>query len=837
MPASSRRHLPALAVCATVYLLALPTQAATPATTSDKAHSLDWIEASQLSDRQRQAALTGCCGAFIDPYQPGSDALTLEQTPISASARKIATEGESLIILEGQVRLAQGPRLIETEYARLDQSSGVVDLNGHVTLREAGLLIRADTARAHTGSQDASVENARFVLHQNHISGSAGQLEKFGERLLKLEQGQFTTCEPDRPFWQMKAKELALYPESQYGTAKGARLEIKDIPVLYLPYIIFPIGDERQSGLLFPSFSKSTRKGLEYSQPIYWNIAPEMDATFTPGYMEKHGTLLEADFRHLSSFLSTEIAAGFLGDDRGGYAPTDEEEEYTSHKGEDRWLLQVNQTGGSQSRLKTEIDYTDLSDVDYLRDITSGDTDQEYASFVRKYGAINYRGDGWSAGASASEVRYLNESVQRPYKELPNIYARTQQNLGPVQVSVDTQYSNFDLINYYPRSSDDLVVGERFYANLGVSATREWQWGYVTPSIGVKTLNYQLEQAPLNNATTSAVAESVYASSPSLASPQASLDLGLFFERFSEALGTRYIQTLEPRLFYLYSGYEDHSSLYSPLNDNNRPLSFDTRNLRMDFNQLFRTSRFNGLDRLDDANQLSIGVTSRFLEAATGQERLAVSLGQILRFETPKVVLNPDAEPDTYRYRQSEYVGRVALQATDRFRLGSDLVYDQHMGRFTNASASAAYEDDGGRLVSLTYRYLHRVQDQSTIDEPDLVYNRSMDQLDIAAFIPLTESWSLMGRANYDFTYNVELDNYAGFEYNDCCYRVRLLWREWLNFDYNRGNQLETVTSEDYDRGFFIDLQLKGLASISDRVGKLLSKSLPGYAERESNLR
>ncbi|MDO3383562.1 LPS-assembly protein LptD [Gilvimarinus algae] len=822
-------------------LLVLAAVCARAEQTDRTAHPMDWVPARELPAEALERLPAGCCGAYISPYTPPEDAAPLDQTPINVRANRSSASGGREITLEGDVELRQGPRLLQTQKAQLNQQTRELLLEEDITLREEGLLIRADRARLVTHSEDATLDNARFVLHESRIHGEASRLEKFGERLLKLSDGSLSTCEPDSEFWRLRAAELALHPEQNYGTAKHARLEIKNVPVLYIPYMIFPVGDERQSGLLFPSFSTSTSNGVEYAQPIYWNIAPQMDATFTPRYLEKRGTLLDAEFRHLSSYFATDVSGAFLADDKGGYDRQAEndiasgeltEEEAYPYKGEDRWLVQLEQTGGRKSRLKTRIDYTDVSDVDYLRDITSSDVDVEYQSSLQKFGAVSYASDHWDLGASARETRYLNEASQRPYKELPHLYARGRYAQGDWLLKLDNDYTRFDLVNHYQRPTDSLVVGERLNTDYRLAWDKRWQWGFVTPEVGVKTLSYQLQQADFD--TSGAMpAAAVHSDSPSLVVPQASLDAGLFFERFGELGGSSFIQTLEPRLFYFYSDYEDHSSIYQPLNDTNAPIAFDTRYITFDYNQLFRTTRFTGGDRIDDANQLSAGITTRFISARTGQERLALSLGQIYRFDPPRVALDPENQPESERYRQSEYAGRISARISDRFRLSGDALYDQHDHQLTSASASVQYADDADRLLSLTYRFQRRVSGNDL--NPSPADDRSLDQLDVGAFVPVTDSWSLFARANYDFTFDLELDTYAGLEYNDCCYRVRLMWREWLNFDYNSGNQLETVTNNDYDRGYFIDLQLKGLASISDRVGSLLSKTLLGYAEREDN--
>lgn len=834
------RTLNALAVFSAA--IGLNAQAGTPS----PSHKLDWVPRDQLPPEALQALPTGCCGAYISPYQASGDLSDLGQTPIDAQARRSSAVGGSSIVLEGDVVIRQGARLLKTDRAQVDQNEQSMTLDGNITLREQGLLIYADSAHVDTANEDASLENAEFVLHQARIHGEAKQLDKFGDRLIRLDRGSFSTCEPDREFWRVRASELTIDNSKNMGTARHARLEIKDIPVLYVPYLIFPVGDERQSGLLFPSFSTSQRNGFEYSQPVYWNIAPQMDATFTPTYMDKRGMLWGAEFRHLNRFFNTDISGAYLADDKGGYDRQAESdiaageltrEEAYPHLGDDRWMIQLQQTGGKNSRLKTAINYTDISDVDYLRDITTSDIDLEHQANVEKYGEISYTADAWHIGARARETRYLNESQQRPYKELPHLYAAGQYRLGDWQLTLDNQFTEFDLTQYYQRPTDRLVVGSRFNTNYSLAWDKRWLWGFITPQLGVKTLSYNLQQADYDTSGP-APGAATNTSSPSLVVPHASLDMGLFFERFGNLGGTEYIQTLEPRALYFYSDYEDHSDIYNPLNDANAPIMFDSRYIEFDYNQLFRTTRFTGFDRIDDANQLAWGLTSRFLSARTGEEYFSAGIGQIHRFSAPKVALNPQFQPEEETYEWSELAGRLTARLDDRFNFTADVLYDQNKDHLSSSSAVLEYADEDNRLVSLTYRYMRRVTDipEGQEPNPDVIDDRSMDQVDLAAYLPVSNNWSIMARANYDFTFDMELDTYAGLEYSDCCYRVRVMWRKWLDFDYNTGNTLATVDSNDYDYGWMVDLQLKGLGSISDRIGNLLSKTVLGYEQREGRL-
>lgn len=795
---------------------------------------MDWVPREELTPEEQQQLPTGCCGAYISPLTLESPDLPVDQLPIEAEARRSSVDGEGTLTFEGDVTLGQGPRRLKADRASANRQSRELTLEGHVVVREEGLLIRADSARMNLDNQDASITGSRFVIHESRIRGGAASLEKFGSELITLHQGSFTTCEPDREFWSIYASRVDLYPGDNYGSARHARLMIKNIPVLYIPYMRFPLGDERQSGLLFPSMTSSNRNGEEISQPIYWNIAPNMDATLTPRYLSKRGLVWEGEVRHLSSYFATELTGGYLSDDRGGYDPGAEGDVSSPNRGEDRWMIHLSQHGGLSSRLKTTIDYTDISDPEYMLDINNSDTDVNRQAVVRKYGAIRYVGNNWRLAASAEEYRQLNTARQKPYKELPRLAANGFYRWGQWQLGLANEYTRFDLTEYYQGSTANLVVGQRLRTDYGISWDEQWLWGFVRPRVGVKTLSYQLEQAPSESGEM--VPEQQFSSSPSLVVPQASLDLGLFFERETRLAGNEYLQTLEPRLFYFYSDHSDHSALYQPLSSDNRALNFDTTYLTFSYNQLFRTTRFSGGDRIDDANQLAAGITSRFIAADTGVEVLRLSLGQIYRFEAPKVGLTTGSLPDEQADERSEYAAQISGMLNPRLRLSGDALYSEEDKTFTNVSTTLEYADDNDRIASLTYRYKRQLRNVTTNGVTEVV-DQSLDQLDVGMFLPVSERWSLIGRSQYDFTHDRELDTFAGFEYNDCCYRIRFLWRRWLDFDYSGSILLESASSTDYDRGYFIDLQLKGLASISERVGDLLGKTILGYKQREESLR
>jgi LPS-assembly protein len=351
--------------------------------------------------------------------------------------------------------------------------------------------------------------------------------------------------------------------------------------------------------------------------------------------------------------------------------------------------------------------------------------------------------------------------------------------------------------------------------------------------VGFRGLSYQLDNRTLRDDVDN---------SPSFITPQASVDAGLFFERDTTFFGENYSQTLEPRAFYFYSDYRDQSSLYN-LTNNNNAVNFDTTDLTFNYNQLFRTTRFAGGDRLDDANQISLAVSTAFASKETGAERLRLSVGQIFYLRDREITTfdkslndqNSSGTLDTTR-STSDWAAQMTGRINDRVRFTADGAYDPRNKRLDSANAGFHYMDDAYRIFNLTYRYTLKPAFASP-SEPDLVPVASMNQLDTSIIFPISNRWSLIARNNHDFTYNVELDTYAGLEYNDCCYRVRFVGRRWLRVDYSTPDFLKNLTNDDFEPGVMFELELKGLGSMDKKISALLEKTVEGFKERDKNLR
>lgn len=796
-----------------------------------QALDLDWVPLSQLSESQRAALPTACCGAYITPTRDDADALA---DPANSLLRARADSSEarfqSEIVMRGNVEITQGFRAVRADTAIYDQATRTVDIKGDIQVREPGLLLRAEQANIDIDRGDATLENAQFVLQETRIRGTAQRLEKFGERLFQLEDSRFTSCEPGSNLWSVAGSEINIHPEQHYGTAKHMRLNVMDVPVLYVPYMRFPVGKERLTGFLYPSLSLGSRSGLEELEvPFYWNLAPNYDMTLTPRYMDVHGAIMEAQLRHLSPHFETEANLSYMASDRGDYRKQDlaliERGLRTDYSGEERWLYQIEQIGGKNERWSTQIDYTDLSDTDYLRDVNGRALDANRQAFITQMAAADYRGDHWLIGIKAEELRLLTVA-QLPYRQLPYINADGNYRVGDWQIELNHEYTQFDVNSNYREDTSQLIVGDRLRTDYKLTWDKDFSWGFFKPGIAYKTLSYELDEAALTTTSNS---------SPRLQMAQSSLDMGVYFERELQISDTAFVQTLEPRIFYLYSDHSDHQDLYA-VTSSGQSVNFDTAPLTFNYNQLFRDTRFAGGDRLDDNNQVTLALSSAWIDQSTGIERLRMSIGQILYLDDRRVDMQQLSEAELDQQADTSPIAlQVTGQISDGLNLNSNFAYDHRAERVVSASTSLRFMDENYRIFNLGYSYTRDPVMLTPLD-PTPVVGKELNQLDASVIWPLTNQWSVIARSNYDFHYNLELDTFAGLEYNDCCYRVRLMIRRWLNFDYT-ADFLERVSGDDYRQGVFVDIQLKGLGSISERVGKLLDRAIIGFSEREQAMR
>ena len=769
--------------------LAVPALVAAQATANDTA-GLDWVPENALPEALRDRQCRRCGGRYVDPLAESDLNATPESSAIQARATESELQGDD-VYLRGGVSVDQGYRQLRGEDAYFDRAEREGTVSGGITLREPGLLLRGQDASYAADSGEASIRDSEFVLHQQHIHGSAGQLFRDADGMLFIRDGNLSYCAPGDEDWAIRADSIKLDLEEGLGTATGAKLDLGGVPVLYMPWIRFPLDDRRRTGLLWPDISSDTNGGLDLAVPIYFNLAPNYDLLYTPRLIQDRGLNHEAEARYLNH------NTGFWSVG-GAYMPSDDrlQRDRPQESNDNRWLASVQQNGMFQQRWRSRIDYSKVSDVDYFKDLDTSNLDTKRKTNLLQLGAVDYLGDDWLVGVELQQFQTLADDIVEDYQKLPQITASFRGDNTPFEVDPIflTQYSYFD-------SDSERVTGQRLYLEGGATLPMLWQYGFLKPTAKYRYLEYELNERGL-----------LGSDSPSAGSGMLSLDGGLFFERPTKLAGRNLLQTLEPRVYYLVSEYDDQAT---------QP-DFDSAELTFSYNQLFRETRFSGRDRLDDANQVSLGLTTRYISDEDGREYLNASLGQIFYLRDRRVRLDPrDAVLDQ---SSSEMAADVNFFPNKRLSLRNSLVWDPDSGDMNAGSLHASYQRDDYAVFNVGYSYRRPV----TLVDRDTV----TEQAHLSAYYPVDDRWSVFAAVNFSVEGSTSVEDMFGIEYDSCCWRVRLLHLRYI--DTVPGENPD-FSDPDLEREYSTQVQvvLKGMGGFGNRVTDLLEDMIRGFDDRD----
>ena len=837
---------------------------------ADYSH-LDWVPREQLTAAQLAETGPYCSGAYVEPIRPGMNDKTSKSdapTFIGAKASRYQQD-QQIASLAGDVVMRQGSMQVEADEANLYQAENRGELNGNVRVRDNGALIVGDHADVQLDTGEAKVDNAEYVMHKSRVRGNALYAKRAENAIIRLKDGTYTTCEPNSNAWQLKGNNITLNPATGFGTATNVTLRVKDIPVLYTPYIYFPIDDRRQSGFLPPTIGSGSDTGMMLVTPYYFNLAPNYDATLYPRYMSKRGLLMEGEFRYLTESSEGQFGAAYLNDE-------DDDRKLQSDYEKTRYMYNWQHKGGLDSRVMTEVDYTKISDPYYFQDLQ---TDQlgvkSVSDFVNQQGAVSYRGDTYTARINAQAFELASVSNLTPYNRLPQITFNgfLPQTPGGLNFAYQTELVRFDRDlqtgtfvdeDGGPLNADGTVgtprldnniqglaraTGDRLNLAPTVSLPLDWTYGFVKPQLKYQYTQYQLDLdsigksqiAAQNAAAAAAGTDNVngqFDTNQNRGVPIASIDSGLYFDRNTQWFGKNYRQTLEPRLFYLYVPEKNQEDI---------PV-FDTSEYTFNYASLFRDNRFSGSDRVGDENKLSLGVTNRWIED-NGFERQRISVGQALYFKDREVQL-PGVDAKDRKDAQAN-VSPYALEYEYRWnrdwRTTADYNWDpdSHSPRSGSAMFHYQPEDNPNKVINAGYRYRNDQViynqntgkwqfggDYGTPGQPGYVKDYyKIQQHDFSVIWPVVPQWNAISRWQYDYNRNRTLEAFGGFEYDNCCWKLRLINRYWVSYDEF---SQEAPQNEKGDHGIFLQIVLKGLGGVvGTKVESFLDKGIQGYRERE----
>ncbi len=713
------------------------------------------------------------CGPRPGATGPGGSAPPpRSDTPVDLEADRADYDRDrDHVTLRGDVEVNQQGQRLESDRASYDHRSGRIDAAGNVFLEYPGVRVAADTANYNLETKKGSLSNPRYRMYGNaNLRGTADEARILSQDLSWYKGITYTTCPPGNWDWSIKAGELELDQASGMGKAYHARIRLAGVPVLYSPYLRFPIDDRRRSGLLVPTFGTSDKTGTDITIPYYWNIAPNLDATFFPRYMSARGLMLGAELRYLSKIQNIQVY--------GDYLPNDQK----APDNRSRDALRIEQTGNIANRWLSSIDYSAVSDDQYLVDFGNR-LDVTSVRNLSQRGDLRYNGTGWDAVLRLQQFQTVDPSIPptaRPYAQLPHIELNLEparwQNL--VTYALDTQYDYFD--------NSARTHGGRVVAVPSLRVPIRRSYGYLDPRARLYYKSYDLVDQKENASRR-----------PSYAIPSLDIDGKLIFERDTRWFGQEVLQTLEPRLYYVLTPYQDQSEV---------PL-FDTTELDFSFASLFRPNRFTGFDRISDENRLTVGLTSRTISTGDGDELLRVSLGQIQYFDNRQLSLRNNPELDDPS--RSAVAGELAARLSRNWSARASLQWNPNEDKeqWEKRILELRYSADDRKLVNLAYRFNSGSGVIQGYEDTDLSFR-----------MPVGRRVQVVGRWLYSLLQADTVEAFAGVEFGRCCWRLRVL-----------GRHLKTSAESDGNTSIMLQLELAGLGALGNQIDKLLERGIYGY--------
>ncbi|ROR34672.1 LPS-assembly protein LptD [Inmirania thermothiophila] len=657
----------------------------------------------------------------------------------------------------GEARIDTPARVVEAETLDYDRDTGVGTAEEGVRVSDGDTVIEAERARVEDDGARGELEGVRYRILSRHARGGADRVFMEDRDRYRLLGFTYTTCDPTAEFWRLEGPEVRIDMARGSGTAYHANLRIHGVPVFYLPVFSFPVDDRRKTGFLIPRLGSSSETGSELAVPWYWNIAPQYDLTLTPRLTSRRGAFLGVEARHLQRHGAGTLEADLVPEDRltGGR----------------RWLARWRESGRLGARWLYDLDAARASDTGYFEDF--GETlAVASTTHLEQRADLTYAGPRWRTRLRLQAFQTVDGTVAetaRPYRRLPalEVLLRNPPRLGPLEPGLRLEATRFE--------HDVKVEGRRLDLLGSLAWPLRRPWGFVVPRLWARHTAYDLA-GPVTGEE-----------NPSRSLPGFSLDAGLVLERQTP----RFLQTLEPRLFYLRVPYRDQSAI---------PV-FDSARLELTFAGLFRDNRFSGADRVGDADQLTLALTSRLLDADGGRERLRASVGQILHFRDRRVVL-PGKAPETAA--RSALVGELTAALAGGWRVLADARYDTETPRTEEANVRLQYRPDERHILNLAYRFEAEASRQS----------------DLSFRWPLGRRWYTVGRWNRDLDARQDLETFLGLEYESCCWMLRVVGRRFVN-----------DTEGDTNTSFYLQLVLKGLARVGNRLEDILGRGILGYPD------
>ena len=730
---------------------------------------------------------------FLLPQLSSAEDLATQKQSTEISEGSIEIEGNSLETLldrrmkaKGNAILKKGNTTIKAEVIEYDEVSEKIITTGNTNIDLESMSLRGSKLSLKLSDETGQMDDASFIFknadkpeksvikrgvvvtkRSYDFRGDAKAIFFEGENKKRLQSSRITTCEADSDDWYIKSSNMEVNTKTDRVNASNAILEFKGLPVLYTPSIDFSLNKNRKSGFLSSTFGTTSQSGFEFRVPYYFNISPNMDATLTARYLGKRGPLADGEFRYL-----TENYSGF------------NQLQYMNHdqsSGQDnRYYLKLDHQHKFNNGWSASYNYQKVSDDTYFSDLA---TMIQVTSVVNlpQRANINYAGETWKFNALTEKYQTLTNASNSPYQRLPQLNLSGRKDFDSYILDFKSQWAYFDRDEKFTYGLNEKPTGSRLSITPGISVPFTRTYGYIKPKLSANVRSYNLNNSSIGN--------------KDIFTPIVSVDSGMYFDRTVNLLNQNFTNTLEPRLFYVYIPYKDQSALPN----------FDTGLADLNMQTLFSENQYNGQDRINDANQLTASITSKFIDK-NGKEKLSGILAQRYYFEDRKIF---GTELNAKKANSDIFMGATARLANS-FNLDAMFQYDPDSSKLLRSTLSSRYNPEPGKILNLSYRMIENVSD----------INQDLKVFNAAGQWPLGNRFYSIARYNYDLKTSQTIEVLGGVEYDGGCWVARTIF-----------DRISLPTNPEPNYTFFMQLELNGLGTIGSDARKLnnfLYRNVPG---------
>ncbi|WP_292996060.1 LPS-assembly protein LptD [Nitrosomonas sp.] len=686
-----------------------------------------------------------------------------QKKPVQIEADRITGYYKQEIEATGDAVLHHGDNVLTADRMKYYQQTEDTEVEGNVRLERPKDTLKGEHLQLNLKTEEGYLTEPRYLMKEGKGRGAGDMLLFEGKDNYRLKETNYTTCPEGDNGWHIRAKELEIDNKNEVGTARHVSVVFKDTPILYSPWIDFSYSGKRKSGMLAPVAGYNVKTGFDVALPFYLNIAPNIDATIAPRIMTERGFLLSNEVR----YIGNKNMNGHLQFD---ILPHD------IHTNQTRWGVLFTHTQNIGKGWQGFLNYNQVSDDRYFRELTPN-LAQTSLTNLSQQGGVSYNSRlGTNGAVSFTGFAQRFQTIQdplalfvSPYERLPHFSMNAiKRDVGKMDFELNSSWTNF----YHPT----LVDGKRFVFYPSVSVPLRNEYGYITPKVGLHYTQYSLS-TPVENK-----GESI-----DRAIPIFSVDSGIAFDRKLQLGDRNFVQTLEPRIFYTYVPYRNQN--YLP--------NFDSAVNDFSFAQMLTENRFSGSDRINDANRVTVALTSRFVEQDTGIERLRLAVGQQVNFTDPRVLLLPPQVTSG----KSDFIAAISGRLTPHVSTDSSIQMDESKFWIEKVRSGISYQPEPGKVLNFGYRFTRNV----------------LEQVDTSFQWPISGNWHGVARANYSLKDDKIIAGLAGFEYNACCWALRFVV------------QRLTTATQTTTTAVFVQLELKGLMGIGNNPLQALQQSIPGY--------